>query len=292
MCIRDSVEEGDEDGAEAEGDGVVEERLADEEGEAEDRAARVAAEDGLGDQAEPDALALVDGDLTGRRRQLLALLLLDLPFDGGDERVGLLPLAVDELPAWALRHVPPDQQDDQAEDDAQGEAEPPAEVLGEDVGVQHHDGQQRAADRAEPVAAVDDEVDPAAVLGRDQLVDRRVDGRVLAADAEAGEEAEEEEPPGLEGERGQRGRREVDHQRRHEQLLAAVAVGQPAEEQGAGAGSRHVQGGGEAGDLRGADVETAALLGDAAGDVADDRDLQAVQDPDGAQADHDHPVPP
>ncbi|MER6326940.1 hypothetical protein ABT303_33015, partial [Streptomyces coelicoflavus] len=32
--------------------------------------------------------------------------------------------------------------------------------------------------------------------------------------------------------------------------VAAVPVGQPAEEQGAGAGSRHVEGGGEAGDLR------------------------------------------
>ncbi len=233
----------------------------------------------------------MDGDLTGRRRQLLALLLLDPPFHGGDEPVGLLALAVDELPAWALRHVPPHQQHPQAQDDAEGEAEPPADVLGEDAGVQHHDGQQGAADRAEPVAAVDDEVDPAPVVGRDQLVDRGVDRRVLAADAEAGQEAEEEEPPGLEGDRGQRGRRQIDHQRDHEQLLAAVPVGQPAEEQRPRAGTRHVERGGEAGDLGGADVQAAAALGDAPRDVADDRDFQAVQDPDGAQADDDHPVP-
>ena len=53
------------------------------------------------------------------------------------------------------------------------------------------------ADRgAEPVAAVDDQVDAAAHPGRDQLVDRRVDRRVLAADAGAGEEAGDEEVPG------------------------------------------------------------------------------------------------
>ncbi len=233
----------------------------------------------------------MDGELGVDGRQPLALLLLDLPLHRRHQFLGVLAAAVDELPARALRDVPPDQQDDQAEDDAEGEAEPPAEVLGEDVGVQHHDGQQGAADRAEPVAAVDDQVDPAAVLGGDQLVDRGVDGRVLAADAEAGEEAEEEEPPGLEGEGGQRRGRQVDGERHHEQLLAAVAVGEPAEEEGAGTGARHVQSGGDTGDLGGGDGQAAAVLGEAAGDVADDGDFQTVQDPDGAEADHDHPVP-
>ncbi len=37
----------------------------------------------------------------------------------------------------------------------------------------------------------------------DQLVDRGVDGRVLAADAEAREERKRPEPPGLEGDGGQ-----------------------------------------------------------------------------------------
>lgn len=190
--------------------------------------------------------------------------------------------------------MPAYQQDDQAEDDTEGETEPPAEVLGEDVGVQHHDGQQGATDRAQPVAAVDDEVDPAPVEGRDQLVDRRVDGRVLAADAEAGEEAEEEEeePPGLERKCGHRGRAEVDGQGDHEEPFAAVAVRQPSEEQRPAAGTCHVEGGGDAGDLGGGDVEAAAFLCEPAGDVADDGDLESVEDPDGAEADHDHPVPP
>ena len=63
---------------------------------------------------------------------------------------------------------------------------------------------------ADPEAAVDREVDAAAVARRDQLVDRRVDRGVLAADAHAGQEPEDEEVPGREREggrdRGERGR--------------------------------------------------------------------------------------
>ena len=48
----------------------------------------------------------------------------------------------------------------------------------------------------------------------------------------------------------------------------------------------------EPGDLALGDVDAAIRHGDLAGDVADDRDFQAVEDPDRAQADDDHPVPP
>ncbi|WP_223282268.1 hypothetical protein, partial [Streptomyces sp. EAG2] len=40
----------------------------------------------------------------------------------------------------------------------------PADVLREEVGVESDHGQQRLADRAQPVAAVVDEVDPARYL--------------------------------------------------------------------------------------------------------------------------------
>src|SRR5690606_6036083 len=131
---------------------------------------------------------------------------------------------------------------------------------------------------------------PAAVLRRNQLVDGGVDGRVLAADAEAGEEAEEEEPPGVEGDRGEGGGAEVDREGDHEELLAAPDVGQPAPEEGARAGAGDVEGGGDAGDLAGGDGQSAAGFGQAARDVADDRDLQAVEDPHGAETDDDRPV--
>src|SRR5215204_102048 len=139
-------------------------------------------------------------------------------------------LAVDELPAGALGHVAADQQDGQAEDGAEPEGRPPAEVGGEPVGVEQEQGKGGPEHGAEPERAVDDQVDPAPQPGRDQLVDGRVDGRVLAADPGPGEEPAHVEVQRLPGERrGHRGQ-QVQDQGDHEQLLAAEAVGQIAED--------------------------------------------------------------
>lgn len=209
----------------------------------------------------------------------------------GYQLLGLLLSAVDQQPPWALRDTAAYEEDDQAEDHAEGEGQPPADVRREEGGVQRDDRQQGAADRAQPEAAVDDQVDPAPVLGGDQLVDRGVDGRVLAADAEAREEAEGEEPPGLEGDGGQGRGPQIHRQGDHEQLLAAEAVGEAAEEQRPDARAGDIEGGRGAGDLRGGDRQAAAGLGEASGDVADDRDFQTVEDPYRAEADHHGPVP-
>ncbi len=64
---------------------------------------------------------------------------------------------------------------------------------GKMLGVEQEHRQHGAERRAQPVRAVDGQVDHAAASRRDQLVDRRVDGRVLAADAGAGEEPADEE---------------------------------------------------------------------------------------------------
>jgi hypothetical protein len=146
-----------------------------------------------------------------------------------------------------------------------------------------------AARGADPVAAVDDQVDPAAHPGRDQLVDRGVDRRVLAADPGAGEEAGGVEVPGGEGEGGRHGGRDVDGQRHQEELLAAEAVGQLAEEERAETGAADVEGGGGA-DLARVEGDAAAFFGEALADRADDRHLKPVEDPDGPEADHHHPV--
>jgi hypothetical protein len=82
---------------------------------------------------------------------------------------------VNEQPAGALRHVAAHEQYAEADDRAEHERQAPAEADREDRRVQHHDRQQRAADATEPVAAVDRDVDPPALFGGDQLVDRRVD---------------------------------------------------------------------------------------------------------------------
>jgi len=62
------------------------------------------------------------------------------------------------------------------------------------------------------------------------------------------------------------------------------------EEQGAHAGSEHVEGGGQPGDVAGRDADAGPLLADPAGDGADDRHLEPVEDPHGAEADDHLPV--
>jgi hypothetical protein len=190
--VRDAEAVGD-DQRRGEQHGVVEERLGGQQGEAEEGAARVAAEHGAGDLAEPGGLALLDLDRLALRLGQPADVVAHPALDVADEPLGLLLAAVDDQPAWALGHVAADDQDQHAHQRAEAERQSPAEVDGEDARVQH---EQRAGEperRAQPVGAVDRQVDAAAVLGGDQLVDRGVDRGVLAADAEAGEEARQRE---------------------------------------------------------------------------------------------------
>ena len=108
-----------------------------------------------------------------------------------DGPLGLLHLAVRHQPARALRDVPAQVDDHQAHHRTDQEAEPPAPVIGSDVSSSKTRFADGADQRAGPIGAVDRDVDPAAVLGRDQLVDRRVDRGVLTADAHPGHEPEE-----------------------------------------------------------------------------------------------------
>ena len=170
------------------------------------------------------------------------------------------------------------------EDGAEPERDAPAEVLGEVVLVEQEDRQGGAEGGAQPEGAVDDEVDAAADPGGDELVDGRVDGGVLTADTGAGEEAADEEPHRVHREGGEHRGGQVDGQRDHEEPLAAEPVGQVAEEQRAQAGAGHVDAGRDA-DLALGDLEAAALLGEPAGDGADDGDLEAVEDPHRAESD-------
>src|SRR5699024_9014102 len=104
-----------------------------------------------------------------------------------------------------------------------------------------------------------DEVDPAPHLRGDELVDRGVDRRVLAADPGAGEETAEEEVPGGEGEGGGDRRHEVEHEGPQEELLAAQPIRELSEEQRAAARTDDVHGAGDTA-LGGGDVQAAAVL--------------------------------
>jgi hypothetical protein len=195
----------------------------------------------------------------------------------------------DEQPPRALRHVPAHEQDPEPEQRAHGERQAPAEVAGEHGGVQEPQRGDAADRRADPVAAVDRDVDLTAVARRDQLVDGGVDRRVLTADSGAGEEAAEVEVPGRERERGADRRQDVERQRDHHQLLAPEAIGELAEEQRADARATDVDRRRRPDPGR-ADVDPAAVLGQPGTDRADDRHLEPVEDPHRPQAGDDPPV--
>jgi hypothetical protein len=234
-------------------------------------------------------VARMDRDLEPGRRELVGKLGAHLRLDLVDDPLRLLGSAVDVQPARALGNVAAHEQDREREHRADAEREPPADVGGEDPLVEEQQRADRADPGADPEAAVDRDVDRAPIACGDQLVDGGVDRRVLAADGEPGQRAEEEEVPRGERERRRHRREDVEAQRDHEELLAAVAVRQLPEEERAQARAGDVEGAGQT-DAGGAEVDPAAGLGHARRDRADDRDLQAVEDPDGAEPDHDPPV--
>ncbi len=201
-------------------------------------------------------------------------------------RLGLLRPAVGEQPAGAFGEITPDEQDHDREYRTDQEAQPPAGVRRQRVEQQERG--QRADDRSEPVAAVDPDVGASAVAGGHHLIDGRVDGRVLAADTGARDEAggvEENEPAGpFERQRREAGADQVDRQGPHEQLAASEFVRQPAEHQRSHDFADQVDGA-DRGCLRRGQVQRAGL-GELAGHRAGDRDLQAVQDPGRAESQH------
>ena len=199
----------------------------------------------------------------------------------------VLLVAVHDLPARALRQVPAEHQDEQPEHRADQKAQPPAQAR-----VEHIEQDQRAQgaeNRTQPIRSVDRDVDPAAVAGRDQLVDGGIDGRVFAADAHPGDEpgdVEERDPAGAgaEGQRGQPGPAQVHGHGDHEQLAAAQPVRQPAEEQRPDHLAEQVDGGDQTDGGRGQSER--GRLGQRFGDRAGNGDLQAVEDPGDPECQH------
>src|SRR4029077_2454445 len=109
---------------------------------------------------------------------------------------------------------------------------------------------------------------------------------VLAADAGAGEEAGRVEVPSGPGKGRGDGSHDVQREGDEEELLTAEPVGQLAEEEGAQAGTPDIEGRGST-NLAGIERDSAARFGQAVADAADDRHLEAVEDPNRPQPDDD-----
>src|SRR5579875_2109167 len=86
-----------------------------------------------------------------------------------------------------------------------------------------------SSDLADPEAAVDREIRPAAAARGDELLDRGIDRGILAADPGTGHEAEHGEGPEVPGGTRRQGRDRVDGDRRGEEPLAPQPVGEVAE---------------------------------------------------------------
>ena len=142
--VRRHSEKRRQNGREAEGYGVVEKRLPDEQREAEGGSPRVPRENRLGDGDEADGLALPHGDLFVHLVKLGVRPVPDGLLDVVDQPFAGLLATVDEQPPWAFRHATTNQQDTQTEHDAESESETPANGRREDVFVQCWDRQERA----------------------------------------------------------------------------------------------------------------------------------------------------
>ena len=211
-------------------------------------------------------------------------------FDICDDRVRALRLAMDHQPARAFRNPEPHQEDDEAEGSARKKRKPPAELGIDHLRVEQDDAQHRADRGADPEAAVDDEVGPAAIARRHQLLDRRIDRRVFAADARARHKAAQREGGKIPGQRGRGGGDEVDRERHEEELLAADPIGEPAEEQGTEHGAREISAAGDA-DVGIAEAQRRAVL-QRARERTGQRHLQSVEYPGDAEGSDDKRVKP
>src|SRR6185437_436265 len=209
-------------------------------------------------------------------------------FDLVDDAARLADPAVDHEPARAFRDEAAQKQNGEPEHRAGPEGRSPAPVGRQKIRIEKHERAGGAERRADPEAAVDDDVGPAAVARRDEFLDRRVDRGALAADAGAGQEAEQSEAPEIPGQRRGGGGDEVEAERDVEEPLTAPAVGQPSEEHGTGDGAEQIGAGGLP-HLRRAKLERRALL-QRAGDGSGERDLESVEYPGDAKGDDDEPM--
>jgi hypothetical protein len=137
-------------------------------------------------------------------------------------------------PSRAFRHKTPEQENRKSEHATDPEAQPPADVNRKKVLIEKHGGDGCASRCAGPKTAVHDQVDSAAIFCRDQFVDRRVDGGILAPDTHSGQHAESRKTQEIPGERAKEHAGEIDDQRCIKHQPTPETVGHPARDKRAG----------------------------------------------------------
>jgi hypothetical protein len=179
---------------------------------------------------------------------------LDLP----DDALALGHAAMRHQPARALGMNRRSQQDRETQHGADAERDAPARIRRQQSRIEQH----HRAD-APPSAAPIQKLPltrgrAAAVAGRHQLLDRRVDGRVFAADARAGEQAEQRERCETRPRTRSRGRQQVGPRVMLNRRLPPPPVREPPEHQRSDDGAEHVEARGQA-DLRVGEMRSTGL---------------------------------
>src|SRR5271169_5156773 len=180
-------------------------------------------------------------------------------FDSGDHAFGLRRATVRHQPARTLRQPYSHEEDHQRQARAEQKPQPPAVFRIDHRWIEQHDGAQRAYRRADPEAAVDDEIRPSPNSGGNEFLDGRVDRGIFAADAGTGYKAEKREAREVPRKSGGRGREKIYRECDEEQLPASKPIGQPAEEHRAEYCAAKIGAGGDA-DIGIAELEDWARL--------------------------------
>src|SRR5690625_2741728 len=100
-------------------------------------------------------------------------------FNAADDSFGLVFPAMNKQPPRAFRYRPADQQDRQPKNESEEEGQTPANISWKQLFVQSNNRQQRSAGGPDPEGPINDDVDAAAIVCRDELIDRRVNRSVL-----------------------------------------------------------------------------------------------------------------
>ncbi|KPW98549.1 hypothetical protein ALO75_200287 [Pseudomonas syringae pv. coryli] len=106
-----------------------------------------------------------------------------------------------QQPARALWQPQSHQQNQQAQYRTDSETQAPAQLGADPQRIEQDNRANRTKRSAQPECAIDGQVNPPPVAGRGEFLNGRIDGRVLAADAHAGQKTEQHEAPDTERER-------------------------------------------------------------------------------------------
>src|SRR5215813_4725246 len=265
---------------------VVEERLSRHQRKADEGAAWIELKERRHDVAQGRIAPLAQarrrrGDW---RERLPAKVLLDEV----DDRCAFLGAAVRHQPARALGYPQAHEIDDGSEHRADKEREAPSGVGREERLIKNDDRADGPGGGADPEAAVDRKIGPAAIACRDEFLNRRVDGGILAADPGTGEKAERCKARNIPGKGGSGSERHIDQQSDEEEHSATEPVSQPAEEQRARDSAKHVGGAGKT-DVGAGELQTAP---DGAREGPRESDSPTTENPGDAERKDDKPMEP